>query len=57
MSISDPVDFSTQGANLNNFITTADDSVFKYLINCESIVMDGCSSVTSNVTVNGQTVN
>lgn len=58
MAITQPIDFSGQGANLKNFVTyNNDDYLFKYLINCEGINIDGCTALTSNVTLNGQSVN
>lgn len=39
------IDFSTQGAELTNFVTYNNDYLFKYLINCEGIILDGCTSL------------
>jgi hypothetical protein len=44
-AISDTVDFSTSGSELPNFVTYNNDYLFKYLINCEGIIIDGCTSL------------
>ena len=49
MALRHTIDFSVSGAELPNFVTYINDSLFKYLINCEGIIMDGCTSITSNV--------
>lgn len=47
LAIHDTVDFSSQGADLLNFVTYVNDYLFKYLINCEGIILDGCSVITN----------
>lgn len=57
MAITDNVDFSSYSSSVTNFITSVNDSVLNYLINCEGIIIDNCTTLTNNVTVNGETVN
>ena len=45
MAITNEIDFSTQGIDLPNFVTYNNDYLFKYLLNCEGIIMDGCSVI------------
>ena len=45
MAITDVVDFSTSGSDLPNFVTYNNDYLFKYLVNCEGIIIDGCTSL------------
>jgi hypothetical protein len=45
MAITDVVDFSASGSELPNFVTYNNDYLFKYLINCEGIIIDGCTSL------------
>lgn len=49
MAITDEVDFSVSGSELPNFVTYNNDFLFKYLVNCESIVLDGCTALEMNV--------
>lgn len=47
MALTHEIDFSTQGANLNNFVTYNNSYLFKYLPNCQGIIADGCTSIES----------
>jgi hypothetical protein len=49
MSITHDIDFSVS-SGLGNFVTSVNDYLFKYLLNCEGITIDGCSNLemTSN---------
>lgn len=45
MALQHEVDFSTEGANLLNFVTSNNSYLFKYLTNCEGIIMDSCTAI------------
>ena len=49
LAITHDIDFSTS-TQLNNFVTSVNDYLFKYLENCEGIIMDGCTllQITDN---------
>lgn len=42
LAITHDIDFSTS-PQLNNFVTSVNDYLFKYLENCEGIIIDGCT--------------
>lgn len=45
MALAHEIDFSTQGADLLNLVTYNNDYLFKYLTNCEGIILDGCTQL------------
>jgi hypothetical protein len=45
MVLTHEIDFSVSGAELPNLVTYNNDYLFKYLINCEGIILDGCTSL------------
>ena len=45
MALTHEIDFSVSGADLPNLVTYNNDYLFKYLINCEGIILDGCTSL------------
>jgi hypothetical protein len=45
MALTHEIDFSTSGADLLNLVTYNNDYLFKYLMNCEGIILDGCTSL------------
>lgn len=57
MALTHEIDFSTSGVDLPNFVTYNNDYLFKYLINCEGLVLDGCTSLTTETTISGNSVN
>jgi hypothetical protein len=42
LTITHEIDFSAS-PSLGSFVTSVNDYLFKYLVNCEGIIMDGCS--------------
>jgi len=57
MALRHSIDFTSYTSELPNFTTYNNDYLFKYLMNCEGIIMDGCTLITSNVTINSDSVN
>lgn len=57
MALTQPIDFSSQGADLLNLQTYNKSYLFKYLPNCRGIILDGCTALTSNTTIDEQSVN
>lgn len=57
MALTHGIDFSTSGVDLPNFVTYNNDYLFKYLINCEGLILDGCTSLTTETTISGNSVN
>ena len=57
VAITNTIDFSSQGADLLNLQTYNNSYLFKYLPNCQGIILDGCTTLTSNTTIDGQNVN
>lgn len=51
------IDFSTSGANLQSLQTYNGSYLFKYLPNCQGLILDGCTALTNNITIDGQSVN
>ena len=43
MILTQPIDFSTVGADLPSMVTSNGSYLFRYLPNCEGINLDGCS--------------
>jgi hypothetical protein len=47
MILTQPIDFSTVGADLPSMVTSNGSYLFRYLPNCEGINLDGCSQLTN----------
>ena len=45
MALTHQIDFSGQGGDLPNFVTYNNDYLFKYLVNCQGIVIDNCTAL------------
>ena len=45
MALTHEIDFSSSGSDLPNLVTYNNDYLFKYLVNCEGIILDGCTSL------------
>ena len=45
MALTHEIDFSSSGSNLPNLVTYNNDYLFKYLVNCEGVILDGCTSL------------
>ena len=47
MILTQPIDFSTAGADLPSLVTSNGSYLFRYLPNCEGVNLDGCSQLTN----------
>lgn len=57
LSLTGTLDFSTSSQTLLSLNTYNDDTLFKYTKNITGINISNCTNITSNVTINGQSVN
>lgn len=57
MALTQTIDFSSQGTDLLNFQTYNGSYLFKYLPNCQGLILDGCTTLTNTTTIDGQSVN